>query len=130
MRSYIVTAGYVTVETAVSGGRALVDVAQGKILPDDVPQEQVDHELRLGTIEPVEAEPPHAPPSGQAAPEQTPDPNALPPGMSVSATLTWVGGNEERALAALLAEQASASPRATLLDRLTKVIDAGAKQPE
>lgn len=46
----IVTAGYVTVETAVPGGRANVDIPRGEVLPDDVPDEQRDTLLRRGDI--------------------------------------------------------------------------------
>lgn len=52
------TAGYVTVETAVPGGRARVDVHRGALLPDDVPAEDVDRCLALGQVEQVEASEP------------------------------------------------------------------------
>jgi hypothetical protein len=55
--SYVVVAGYVTVETAVPGGRANVDIPRGRHLPDDVPAEQVETELRLGRVE-EQPEPP------------------------------------------------------------------------
>lgn len=48
---YTVVAGYVTVETAVPGGRAQIDIPRGASLPDDVPEEQVAILLRLGDIE-------------------------------------------------------------------------------
>jgi len=66
MASYRVTAGYVTVETAVPGGRAQIDIPRGADLPGDVPAEQVDHLLRTGAIEAVEPapEPVAAPPVG------------------------------------------------------------------
>lgn len=125
MARYVVTAGYVTVETALpSGGRAAIDVPRGQLLPADVPQAQIDWELRLRTIEPV-AEP-KAKPTAIAA-EEPAAPLAvdeMPSGMSVSATLTWVSGNPARAWLALTAEQASASPRATLIDRLGKLLPA------
>lgn len=134
MDTFRVTAGYVTVETELPGGsRANIDVPKGEFLPADVPQAQIDWELQLNTIERIRP----AAPERVAAPE-VPKPvepveansDELPPGLSVSATLTWVNGSESRALIALLAEQASASPRATLLDRLAKIIDAGAKPAE
>ena len=50
---YVVTAGYVTVETAVPGGRASIDIPRGAMLPDDVPDEQVRVALRLGLIAPL-----------------------------------------------------------------------------
>ena len=51
--AYVVTSGYVTVETAVGAGRAHVDIPRGAVLPGDVPAEQVDTLLRLGHIEAV-----------------------------------------------------------------------------
>jgi hypothetical protein len=55
--TYRVLAGYVTVETAVDGGRAQVDIPRGALLPDDVPQEQVIALLGLGRIDLAEAKP-------------------------------------------------------------------------
>jgi hypothetical protein len=49
--AYVVTAGYVTVETAVPGGRAQIDLPVGAVLPDDVPAERVQTLLGLGRIE-------------------------------------------------------------------------------
>lgn len=49
---YIVTAGYVTVQTAVPGGRAWIDIPRGSALPDDVPDEERDRLLALGHIAP------------------------------------------------------------------------------
>src|SRR5699024_10203096 len=46
-----VTAGYVTVETAVPGGRAQVDIPRGADLPPDVRREQVETLLQVGHIE-------------------------------------------------------------------------------
>lgn len=48
---YRVSAGYVTVETAVPGGRAQIDIPRGASLPDDVPAEQVETLLAQGRIE-------------------------------------------------------------------------------
>lgn len=113
MSRYVVTAGYVTVETErPGGGRAAVDIPRGQTLPTDVPQEQIEWELRLRTIEPVSE------PNPPAAVEE------MPSGMSVATTLTWVGGNPARAWLALTAEQAADSPRATLIDRLGKLLPA------
>ncbi len=65
---YIVTAGYVTVETAVPGGRARVDISRGARLPDDVPQEDVDRCLTLGQVEAVsQAEPDEQEPAPKRA---------------------------------------------------------------
>lgn len=126
MARYVVTAGYVTVETELpGGGRAHVDIPRGQILPADVPQEQVEHELRLHTIEAVAVAVATATvvaDSGDDVPP--PDPNALPSGLSVSATQTWVGTDKARAELALAAEIAAASPRSTLVARLQAVLDA------
>lgn len=51
------------------------------------------------------------------------DPNAPPAGMSVPTTLEWVGGDAERARAALEAEKAGQN-RATLIARLEGVLGA------
>lgn len=66
MDAYVVTAGYVTVTTAVPGGRAMRDIQLGDLLPDDVPQEQVDTLLARGAVARVEEELPPAsePPAG------------------------------------------------------------------
>lgn len=126
MPVYVVTAGYVTVETErPGGGRALVDVARGTILPADVPQEQIEHELRLRTIELVrEAKRPKVATPNEPEPVKDPGPEGVPAGMSVSATLTWVGSDATRAKAALAAEESAVSPRATLIDRLGKLLPA------
>lgn len=57
MDTYRVTAGYVTVETAVEGGRAQVDIPRGALLPEDVPQERVTALLGLGHIGLAESKP-------------------------------------------------------------------------
>lgn len=55
--TYRVTAGSVTAETALpGGGRARIDHFRGAILPDDVPEEQVQALLARGQIEPVDDE--------------------------------------------------------------------------
>ncbi len=123
--AYVVTAGYVTVETErPGGGRALVDIKRGEILPADVPQEQIDTELRLCTIEPVPV-PTVAEVVDSGGDVLPPDPNALPAGLSVTATQIWVGTDKERAEVALAAENAAASPRSTLVARLEAVLAAG-----
>lgn len=66
MPGYVVAAGYVTVETAVPGGRARVDIRQGARLPEDVAQEDLDRCVRLGQIKPDD---PPEPPAGQDAPD-------------------------------------------------------------
>jgi len=136
---YRVTAGYVTVETEQpGGGRANVDIRRGAILPADVPAEQIATELRLSTIEVVVEAPAAALEKAQEQemadvpppppPPSNPEPEAVevPEGMSVATTLEWVGGDVERATAALVAEQAGQN-RSTLVDRLTKLIEATAE---
>jgi hypothetical protein len=125
MQRHRVTAGHVTVETAVPGGRAHVDVFRGELVPLDVPQEQVDTELRLGTIEPVEVD--DEPSSSDVDEEKLVEPPAIqvPEGMSVATTLEWVGDDLDKARAALAAEEIKGEfGRATLVDRLTKLIAA------
>ena len=125
MPGYVVTAGYVTVETErPGGGRALIDVARGTILPADVPQEQIEHELRLRTIEPVREPEPITPSVPETASEEQPMVDEMPSGMSVATTMTWVGDNPARAWLALTAEKSAVSPRATLIDRLEKLLPA------
>lgn len=134
MGSYVVTAGYVTVETELpGGGRANVDVQRGKVLPADVPQAQVETELRLGTIEEIRATAPATPePEVADGPPPLPAP-VVPPGMSVSATEEWVkeGGEQavERAKSALEVELAAVDPRKTLVARLEAVIAAAESSP-
>jgi hypothetical protein len=124
MTAYVVTAGYVTVETErPGGGRAAIDVPRGQILPGDVSQEQINWELKLRTIEPV-GEPKANPAETPDEPPAPPAVDEMPSGMSVAGTLTWVGGNPARAWLALTAEQGATSPRATLIDRLGKLLPA------
>lgn len=49
---YVVKAGYVSAETQVTaaGGRAMVDIPRGAVLPDDVPDEQIESFLARGLI--------------------------------------------------------------------------------
>jgi len=125
MQRHRVTAGHVTVEAAVPGGRAHVDVFRGELVPLDVPQEQVDTELRLGTIEPVEVD--DEPQSSDVDEGGPVEPQAIqvPEGMSVATTLEWVGENVERAKVALATEIGEdGNGRNTLIDRLQKMIAA------
>ena len=115
---YEVLSGSATVSTNVGPGRAFVDLPRGAIVPDDVPAEEIETLLRRGHIGTVAALPFTVEVSG----EQVTVTDAVPPGMSVSTTLQWVGGDRERAQAAFDAEQAAASPRSTLLSRLTVLL--------
>lgn len=126
MRRYVVTAGYVTVETELpGGGRAHVDVRRGELLPDDVPDAQVEHELGLRTIEAVDEPKPATPTAAVTPPGDPADPAALPDGLSVPGTLEWVGADKDRAQVALDAETSPAGKdRATLVDRLNRVLAA------
>lgn len=132
---YLVTAGYVTVETAVSGGRARIDIPRGAILPDDVPDEQRQALLARGDIAPSNEDVVPPDPIGPyAGPIEPPPPPAdadpflvLSPGMSVTATEAWVKEGRERAVerakVALAAETApDGFERSTLVDRLGKLI--------
>ncbi|WP_326565082.1 hypothetical protein VSH64_24890 [Amycolatopsis rhabdoformis] len=80
--AYRVTAGRVSAETQVTeaGGRATVDHYRGAVLPDDVPDEQLQHLLRLGHIEDADGEPEpelaevlDAEPSGDVQPDDEDD---------------------------------------------------------
>lgn len=53
-----VVAGYVTVETAVPGGRARVDVARGCVLPGDVPDDETAALVAAGLVVPAPMDPP------------------------------------------------------------------------
>ncbi|WP_416976714.1 hypothetical protein [Streptomyces sp. T028] len=71
---------------------------------------------------------PHCPPASDpdGAPDGVPDPppsDELDITASVGKVLDWVGYDPERAAQAQAAEQATASPRATLLKQLAKLID-------
>jgi hypothetical protein len=128
IKQYRVTAGKVTVETAVGPGRAQVDFFKGDVLPNDVPQAQIETELGLHTIvEVVRAEPAvggSAGDSGAGDDQEGAGTLSVPGGMSVSTTLEWVDSDPLKAQAALNAEEASASPRSTLVARLEAVITA------
>lgn len=86
--TYVVTAGYVTVETAVPGGRARVDIRRGQPLPDDVPAEDLHRVLAAGQAEPADPAPAPAVPAG-----------------TVADVLAWVGEDVERAQLALDVEE-------------------------
>lgn len=47
---YRVVAGRVSAETKVGPGRATIDFARGSVLPDDVPDEQLQRFLTAGQI--------------------------------------------------------------------------------
>jgi hypothetical protein len=122
--AYLVTIGYVTVETAIPGGRALRDVRRDATLPDDVPAEQVQRLLVLGHITPVGD--PDEPPAPTGDVDQVPTGDLAlveqVPAGSVGDVLAWVGDDLERATAALTAEQARGVPaRSTLVAALGKL---------
>src|SRR5436190_1669421 len=95
--AFKVTAGYVTVTTAVEGGgRASVDIPRGAALPDDVPAEQREALLVRGDIEETAADEVPA-----EAGEQT---DEVPDG-TIAVILDWVDGDVARARRALHAEQ-------------------------
>jgi hypothetical protein len=110
--AYRVTAGHVEVETGED--MTATRVPCGDLLPPDVSQDQIDWELKLGTIEKV-----------PDAAGESDDDGAMPLGMSVSATLQWVGSDLARAREALAAEDDAVSPRPTLVARLETVLAAG-----
>lgn len=83
MDGYVVTAGYVSVETAVPGGRAEIDLPRGAALPDDVPAEQRDRLLRAGAIAAVDG--------GADEAEELPPPGSPPPRRGAgSSTEAWL----------------------------------------
>lgn len=109
MAAYVVTAGYVTVETSVSGGRARIDIPRGAPLPDDVPAEDVERLVGLGHVAVV-----------GSVPES--DPDAIPDG-TVADVLAWVGEDLERAERALDAEQDRGErARKGVVDPLTELL--------
>ena len=126
MLRHRVTAGHVTVETAVPCGRALIDIARGELVPLDVLQEQIDHELNLGQIEPVEVD--ESEPSNEdddEGDEQSSESLVVPEKMSVPTTLEWVGVDLAKAKAALAAETAqTGQDRKTLIARLEEIVAA------
>ncbi|HEY9411129.1 MAG TPA: hypothetical protein VIP77_16235 [Jiangellaceae bacterium] len=67
---YVVTAGFVTVETAVPGGRARVDIPRGSVLPGDVPDEDVQRLVRLGHVAEQPKPEPEPKPRKAAAPNK------------------------------------------------------------
>lgn len=117
---YQVTAGYVTVPTAVDGGVAHVDIPRGEQLPADVPADHVQVLLDRGHIapvdeageEPVEVEEP--PPGG----DQEPVPDG-----TAAQVLEWVAGDTGRAARAMKAEAGRDKPRSGLIADLGKLVD-------
>jgi hypothetical protein len=108
---YRVAAPYVTVETAVEGGRANIDIPRGALLPDDVPQEQFDRLLDRGDVEPA----------AHVEPERASDPDEVPDG-TIPVVLEWVGDDMARATKALHAEQLKGDKaRMSLINDLTKI---------
>lgn len=123
MTVYIVTAPYVTAETAVSGSsRARVDIPRGAALPAEVPPADRDALLTLGHIQaqaevvvPADPEPDDPEPG---------DPDAVPDG-TAAAVLEWVAGDQGRAARALAVEQAKGDgARKGLAANLSKLVEA------
>jgi hypothetical protein len=115
-----VTAGFVTVITAVEGGRASVDIPRGAILPGDVPAEQREALLRRGDVEEVDPDGPGVDTDGDGVPEG-----------SARQVLDWVqkGADDaevhDRASMALELEQAKGdNARSTLMAHLSKLVEA------
>jgi hypothetical protein len=114
MPAHVVTAGYVTVETAVPGGRASIDIPRGAALPADVPAETVATLLRLDCIAEV-----HAP---EPEPEIQPEPDGMPEG-PIPLLLAWVGDDLDRARQAFDAEQEKGDgARKGVIDPLTELL--------
>lgn len=114
MTAYVVTAGYVTVETAVPGGRAAVDIPRGTDLPADVPAETVAALLGRGDIAKVER--------AALVWDDEPSPEEVPAG-TVAEVLAWVDGDPDRAANALDVERAKGDKaRGTLVAGLTALI--------
>lgn len=107
---YVVTAGFVTVETAVPGGRAQVDIPRGAPLPADVPAETVATLLARGDV------------AAAAKPDEVPVPDEVPDG-AIDVVLAWVGEDLDRARRALDAEQAEGGKnRKGVVDPLTDLL--------
>lgn len=112
---YQVTHGYVTVPTAIDGGRAHVDIRRGAVLPGDVPDEFVQALLARGHI----AEHESAEPAESAEQEVG---SGEVPGGTAAEVLAWVGSDAGRAARALEVEQAKdGGGRSTLVANLSKL---------
>jgi hypothetical protein len=112
---YRVVAAFVTATTAVTGGRAAVDLPRGMVLPGDVPEEELRRLLSDGAVEAVAA--PVA--AASAVDEVEPVPTG-----TIDAVLAWVGDDTDRASRALTAEQAKGDKaRKTLVEALTALVD-------
>lgn len=145
---YQVTAGYVTVPTAVEGGGvAHVDIARGEVLPADVPDDHVQVLLGRGHIAPVDkfdevegdeiegdgsgdALPPIDPEAQEelevgpvdSAPAEleVPDEEPVPDGTAAQ-ILEWVAGDPAKAVRAMQAEAGRDKPRSGLITDLGKI---------
>ncbi|MEU0081371.1 hypothetical protein ABZY58_26015 [Micromonospora tulbaghiae] len=141
---YVVTAGYVTVETQVGAGRAQVDLPHGAPLPDDVPDEQRQRLLDAGAIglrdgdtdASAETEGPTTrlgtpagrPVPGLVEPDEI-DRDIIPAGTAED-ILDWVGEDLARARVALDMEQAKGlNTRQGLVVELQKVMDGQETEP-
>lgn len=114
---HIVTAGYVTVETAVPGGRAQVDIPRGHTLPDDVPAEQVSRLVELGDIAAFAVERVDEEPEVEGGPVEP-----GPADGTIADVLDRVGSDPAKARVAFEAEQAKGDKaRTTLLGALADI---------
>ncbi len=102
--AYIVTAGYATVETAVPGGRARVDIPRGERLPGDVPREDVERCLAAGAVR-----------AEREADDEV-------PGGTIADILDWVGDDPDRAANALTVEEETTA-RSTLMAKLRAIAE-------
>lgn len=110
----VVLAGYVTVETAVPGGRAWVDVPRGSMLPDDVPYELLAQLRAAGKV-------------GRADPPPTDVDPAIEEefafGSTIEKTLAWVGNDVDKARQALTAETSDGGKnRPRLIAQLEQIL--------
>lgn len=133
---YVVTAGYVTVETQVGAGRAHVDIPQGSPLPADVPAEQRTRLINAGAVGRRDGKgtedtgdgvsdrlgrPVDRPVPGLVEPDEI-DPDVVPAGAAED-VLAWVGDDLARARVALDMEQAKGlNARAGLITELESVM--------
>lgn len=113
----VVLAGYVTVETAVPGGRAWVDIPHGELVPADVPYELLAQLRSTGHIGPADT-----PAAAPAAPPEA----EYQPGATIDKILAWVGDDLDKARTALNGERADGGKNRPKLIAKLETILAGA----